>query len=94
MLRRRKTLRRRSPKLAARMVRYYELRRIFLELHPYCQIRGPGCEIRSRDIHHRKGRYGRLLNETLFWMALCRVCHDWVHDHSIEARKRGYLIRK
>ena len=55
-----------------------------------CQICGKAY---SRDVHHRAGRYGGLLNDTLWWMALCRTCHDWVHDHSREARKLGYLVR-
>jgi hypothetical protein len=89
-----KSLARVSSRRAVEMARYYELRRVYLALHPFCQIRAAGCQGRSRDVHHRAGRYGSLLCNVNFWMALCRSCHDFVHDNPAIARKFGYLLRR
>lgn len=69
---------------------YLFLREKFLIEHPVCEI----CRRRaSLDIHHRKGRYGKLLTDVLWWMAACRFCHQHIHDHPAEARKKGWLVR-
>jgi hypothetical protein len=86
-LRRRKPLPRVSKK--RRSSGYFDQRWEFLLLHPVCQI----CsKRRSRDVHHMAGREGPLLCAEQFWMAVCRRCHDEIHDSPAWARSRGYLI--
>lgn len=69
---------------------YERLKKAFLALHPVCAI----CSQRkSTDVHHRKGRGPYLLDETT-WMALCRPCHDHIHQNVGWSLTKGYLIAR
>ena len=73
---------------------YKKLRLEFLQLHPRCQF-GDGdgqCGAEATDIHHKAGRAGKLLNDTDYWMAICRTCHTWCHEHADQAKALGYSI--
>ena len=65
---------------------YFELKPVFLRAHPICAR----CPAPAVDVHHAAGR-GKNLNCVHTWIALCRRCHDWVHQHPIEARAEGLL---
>jgi hypothetical protein len=43
------------------------------------------------DVHHTRGRSGRLLLMEEFWIAVSRRGHRWIHDHPAEARRAGLL---
>ena len=81
-------LRRVSKKREGESKIYLAKRRRFLSANPVCEK----CKHeKSRDVHHVCGRYGgNYLNE-MTWLALCRTCHRWIHDHPKEARERGWL---
>ena len=75
--------------------RLYQAKRIiFLQEHPCCMIHLPGiCTNKTTDVHHSysgKDRQEFFLDEST-WYTTCRVCHDWIHQHSKEARELGYL---
>ncbi len=75
--------------------RLYQAKRIiFLQEHPLCEAHLPGiCTKHATDVHHSysgKDRQQHFLNEST-WFATCRACHDWIHNHSKEARELGYL---
>lgn len=75
--------------------RLYQAKRIiFLQENECCMIHLPGiCTNKTTDIHHSysgKDRQQYFLDEST-WYATCRACHDWIHQHSKEARKLGYL---
>lgn len=80
-----------SVKRAELNKKYLILRKEFLKEHPMCMVKG--CEFQSRDIHHTYDGSDRskyfLVTDT--WMAVCRVCHSWIHEHSIESKNLGYL---
>jgi 5-methylcytosine-specific restriction endonuclease McrA len=89
-LRRKKALRRQSPRQKGRLAIYYYLRAPFMENNPVCQICGVE---KSTDVHHRKYRYGPLLYDQQWWMAVCRSCHkNKIHGDVKNARKMGWLI--
>lgn len=44
----------------------------------------------ATEIHHREGR-GKNLNNTSTWLAVCRPCHRWIHQHPSKARALGLL---
>lgn len=46
------------------------------------------------DVHHTRGRAGKLLCATEHWMLVCRECHRWIHANPDEARKRGWLAQR
>ncbi|HEX2656105.1 MAG TPA: HNH endonuclease signature motif containing protein [Xanthobacteraceae bacterium] len=67
---------------------YGKKRKKFLAARPKCERCGTA---NSRDVHHKNGRYGSAYLDENTWMALCRKCHDWVHQHPREAREQGLL---
>lgn len=86
--------------------RYSSLRKKFLKEHPTCQAckrhdvvrqESPTCTVgfafrrTATDIHHVKGRLGGNYLDVSTWMAVCRTCHDWIHQHPKEARAAGML---
>lgn len=48
----------------------------------------------STEIHHRKGRIGEMLNNTKYWMAVCREAHAEIHNNPKEAYSKGFLLTK
>ena len=61
---------------------YSILRVEFLNKHPTCQAKLPGCTVMSTDIHHLysgKDRSKYYLESTT-WKAVCRMCHNFIHD--------------
>lgn len=88
-LKRKTRLRRQSRKQKNRLQIYYWLREPWMKLHPICEI----CkEAPSTDVHHRKYRYGPLLFDQRWWMAVCRRCHKKIHENVKWARQMGYLV--
>lgn len=47
---------------------------------------------KAQDVHHKQGRAGKLLLDETKWIAVCRRCHDWIHDNPKEATDLGLLI--
>ena len=47
----------------------------------------------TTEIHHKKGRRGKLLNYVPYWLAISRKGHEWVHANPEKAYKLGFLIR-
>ena len=72
---------------------YSVLRQQYLLNHHMCEIHLPGCTLRATDIHHTysgKDRSKYYLDTTT-WKAVCRFCHDWIHDNANKAREMNYL---
>lgn len=46
---------------------------------------------RSTEIHHVRGRWGKRLNDTTHWLAVCPASHDKIHNDPAWAYERGYL---
>lgn len=46
---------------------------------------------RSSEIHHPRGRIGKLLTDETNFIACSRQEHLWLHAHPSEARKLGLL---
>ena len=73
---------------------YHAQAAAWLLLRYYCEA----CCCRSREgrpleVHHKRGRHAALLTAEAHWMALCRRCHNWIHDNPASARKRGWLAQ-
>ena len=72
----------------------YLIRRpLFLATNTDCKINSEDCTKKTKDVHHTysgKNRNKYFLDETT-WIAICRNCHNWIHDNPKQARKIGYL---
>lgn len=58
---------------------YGKRKAIWLKWHPVCD----GCGRRpgpfGHDVHHIRGRIGRLLVDWRYWATVCRSCHFEIH---------------
>ena len=100
-MRRKTAIRKRSiaPHKVAKRKLYEKNRKEYLAEHPKCEICGNKCR---RDLHHKAGRTGKSPNEEgvmefnytnkATFMAVCRVCHEYLHRNPKEARERGWLV--
>jgi len=82
-------LRKRSQKMALAMRQYVAEKKEFLIQNPRCEY--PSCDCTAVDVHHSRGRIGRLLMDHRFWVPLCRKHHNWVLEHPDQARELGLL---
>jgi len=83
-----------SEKRKAQLLDYKVLRKDFLVQYPTCAAKILGCLREATEIHHMKGRENNLLNETQYWLPICRSCHTWITEHSKEAIERGWSISR
>lgn len=76
--------------------RIYSGRRIiFLAGNPSCQANIPGiCLRKSCEVHHKKGRVGKLFLDERFWLATCRKCHEWIEANPEKAKLLGLSLSR
>lgn len=75
-----------------KLLQIYERERDeYMAAHEVCEVKG--CGSPANDLHHKAGRVGSLLYDKDYFMAVCRGCHDYIHDYPKEAEKKGYIIR-
>jgi hypothetical protein len=68
-----------SDKRAKEATEYTSKKKKFLKDNPYCQAKLLGCSGRSIDLHHAGSRGKNYLNESTF-KAVCRNCHNVIHN--------------
>lgn len=56
--------------------------------------RYPGCDRKTTDCHHSRGRVGALLLDERWWVPVCARHHDWIHANPAEARDIGMIAAK
>jgi hypothetical protein len=76
----------------ARMKEYGKLRKEYLAKNRICEY--PGCKKPAQDIHHRRGRIGRMLCESAYFSSVCRFHHIFIHENPELAREDGMLCEK
>lgn len=85
----------RSPKRAKEEREYSAERIKFLNKHTMCEANMPGiCTGTATDVHHKAGRIGDLLLNTLYWLALCRACHNWIETHPAAAKEMDFSLTR
>ena len=77
-----------SDKRAKQNKEYDILEKQFKKDNPKCEI----CSKPTKDLHHKNGRNGDRLTDPAYFMAVCRFHHDYIHLHTEESRKKGWLI--
>jgi len=82
-----------SSKRKKKDAEYLKLRSKFLTDKPLCEVSVAGCMNGATDVHHTYAGSNReafyLVQST--WKAVCRNCHNWIHEHPEEARILKYL---
>jgi hypothetical protein len=82
-----------SSKRAKKDAEYLKLRDRYLTENPLCMVKVGGCSHNATDVHHKYAGSNRdafyLVQST--WLATCRNCHDWIHNHPTEARTMNWL---
>lgn len=68
---------------------YKERSKIFLKERPNCECGRDGCNRKSVEVHHTKGRVGKNFLDESTWKALARVCHVWAEKNPVEAKQIG-----
>ena len=84
-----KTISKKSDKRIIQENIYKDLRLIFLNKNPKCEVNN---DHKATEIHHMNGRENERLNDTKFFMSVCRECHVFIHLNPIESREKGWLI--
>lgn len=82
-----------SKKMSSDLREYGKLRKQFLLENPNCQARLMGCQNIAMDLHHKAKRGINYLKIETF-MAICRSCHDQIHNamSNKEAKEKKLLI--
>lgn len=62
--------------------------KIYLKNNTLCKANRPGCTIKAKEVHHKRGRGQYLLDETT-WLPVCKHCHRWIEDHPKAAKALG-----
>lgn len=88
-----KKKRKRIPQISERrkheLKKYTSVRKEYLEAHPLCEV----CKLnKATEIHHKKGKIGKLLNEKEFFLATDSSCHRLIEENPEWAYKNGYSL--
>ena len=78
-------------------MQYRHDRKDFLIKNPWCAwalALTPPQHIRATQIHHTRGRIGKLLLDRRYWLGLCEKGHEFVHKNIEEARAMGLICEK
>jgi hypothetical protein len=54
----------------------------------------PIMKTETTDVHHQKGRIGKLYLDTTFWLALSREGHRMVEENPEWAKEQGYSLNR
>jgi hypothetical protein len=86
-----KSIRKVSDKMKEQLKIYSVLSKKFKEDNPLCMAKYKDCTIFTTDVHH-KAKRGKNLNNVETFMAVCRTCHNTIHENPYDAKEKGFLI--
>jgi hypothetical protein len=85
-----------SAKRLEELAEYRKKKAIFMkkEENKYCPVMKflTQTDVPATEIHHMNSREGLRLNDEIFWLAVSRKGHQWIHNFPREARAIGWLI--
>lgn len=80
-----------SEKRKEENIEYKILRDEFLVQNPMCMIHANEyCTTFATTVHHSAGRVGVLFLDVTKWKGACMSCHQYAHDHPLEAMQKGW----
>lgn len=68
---------------------YKKERKAYLKLHPDCAAKLNGCTGKANQVHHKKGRVGKLFLDKKHWLGVCMNCHLKLEPNPNEAKEKG-----
>lgn len=78
---------------------YKKARLEYLETHPCCEVKLPGCTIphdgydaSGLQVHHKLGRIGDLLYDKRYFLAVCHSCHEAITRFGNLAISHGWSL--
>jgi hypothetical protein len=71
---------------------YLKKKKEYLTAHIRCEVKG--CNRVSEDVHHKRGRIGKLLYNEKYFMAVCREHHTEIEMNPDWAIKNGYSVKR
>jgi len=81
-----------SDKKLVELAEYRVVRDQYLKDHPICEFYT--CDCREVELHHGKGKIGKLLTNPKYFKALCREHHVFVELKPIEAKELGLSFNR
>lgn len=75
--------------MAEKMREYTKKRKVFLAKHPTCAV---FPNLKSVEVHHKKGRAGDLLLDETYWLAVSEEGHRKIHDYPVWAAENNFKI--
>lgn len=78
-----------SDKRKKELSEYRKERGKYMNDNPICEA----CNFSpSTEIHHQKGKIGKLLYNPLYFLAVCRPCHNEIENNPEWAKENEYSI--
>lgn len=71
---------------------YLKKKKEYLTAHIRCEVKG--CNHVSEDLHHRRGRVGKLLYNEKYFLAVCRDHHRKIEMEPSWAIENGYSLKR
>lgn len=98
MIRRRTRIKSRTPQRAKEVREYNAEAKAWLLLpeNRFCAVAKALNKLpaRSTQVHHMRGRIGRLLLDKRYWKPVSNDGHRWIHDNIEEARALGLICQR
>lgn len=88
----RKRIKPMSEKRAAQNKEYLKLRTEFLKKNRFCAVFN-GL-ILATEVHHMKGKIGKLLTDTRFFLPVSRAGHNFIENNPAIAYKKGWSLKR
>lgn len=85
-----------SLKRAKELRQYSKIKKLWRAENPLCKVCWDQgfASTAMNEPHHVKGRFGKRLNDTEYWIPICFRCHNKIHQDTGWAYKKGYLVRR
>lgn len=71
---------------------YKKVKKEYLTAHLKCEVKG--CNKVSKDLHHMRGRIGKLLYNEKYFLAVCRDHHTEIELNPVAAKENGYSLSR
>lgn len=75
-----------SDKRAKELRVYAKISKAFKLDNPYCHAGLPGCTTITQDVHHQRGKEGARLNDKMYFLPVCRSCHQQIELNPVKAK--------